>query len=256
MAISSGLRNRLVGFAIVLSAVIILLPLVLSKDMLRRQEPHAIAINSQGAVYDAEGNLQYQSTPDLNSVFKIQPGSSEEQTTSQIEQLPSTNQDQSVANVAEVSADNSVEMLEFSSGGREPASSIVPEPIEETLVVSTEQPKQVAKEEKQTANQQPSVNESKVAKAESNKDNKLVANAKPTTAYAIQVGVFSQKANADNLVKKISQAGIKVYMVEISSSSRTLYRIYASGANNRNDLNQDLQRIEKLCNIKGKIVAM
>ena len=49
MAISVGLRNRLVGFTIVAATLLIFLPVILSKDMIKRPNPDAIAVNEQGA---------------------------------------------------------------------------------------------------------------------------------------------------------------------------------------------------------------
>lgn len=275
MSISSGLRNRLLGFAIVISGVIILLPLVLSKDVLQRQDPQAIAVNSQGAIYDEHGNLTYQSSPDLEGVLNIQSGANpnaEQVYTSSRNELPSTNIGDSAANLAEASSDNSVEMLEFSAGGLENQDRDMGRPVassEEILTAERSeiavQPKPVTpKEETLTVNSKP-VEQTQPPKppignsAAPTKDqdgSKVIAGTKPKANYTIQVGVFSKKANVDNLVKNISQAGINVYAVEVKTGDRTLYRVYAGSANNRNDLNDELKRIEKIVNAKVRIVAI
>lgn len=275
MSISSGLRNRLVGFAIVISGVIILLPLVLSKDVLQRQDPQAIAVNSQGAIYDDRGNLTYQSSPDLEGVLNIQSGdnpNAEQTYTSAHNELPSTNLEDSAANLAEASSDNSVEMLEFSAGGLENQDRDMGRPVasaEEILTAerteSTAQSKGVAlKEETLTVNSNPAEKPqppkppigNSAAPAKNQDGSKVIAGTKPKANYTIQVGVFSKKANVDNLVKNISQAGINVYAVEVNNGDRTLYRVYAGSANNRNDLNDELKRIEKIVNAKVRIVAI
>lgn len=279
MSISSGLRNRLLGFAIVISGVIILLPLVLSKDVLQRQDPQAIAVNSQGAIYDEHGNLTYQSSPDLEGVLNIQSGANpnaEQVYTSSRNELPSTNIGDSAANLAEASSDNSVEMLEFSAGGLENQDRDMGRPVassEEILTAERSeiavQPKPVTpKEETLTVNSKPveqtqppkppignSIGNS-AAPTKDQDGSKVIAGTKPKANYTIQVGVFSKKANVDNLVKNISQAGINVYAVEVKTGDRTLYRVYAGSANNRNDLNDELKRIEKIVNAKVRIVAI
>lgn len=282
MAISSGLRNRLVGFAIVISAIIILLPLVLSKDVLQREDPQAIAINSQGAKYDAEGNLQHQSSPNVENVLNLQANGNQlefGQAQANADALPSTNNEQSESSLAAANSDNSVEMLEFSSGSGELDNGPSGGQVEETLVANNQgasnapnapavsagsrpqaAPKApeaevlVAQKPKVTAPAQPP--KPPISSAKKDGDNNVIAGTKPKANYVIQVGVFSKKSNADNVVKKISGAGIKVYAVEVNSGGRVLYRVYAGAANNRNDLNDELQKIDKLCGTKGKIVSL
>lgn len=287
MAISSGLRNRLVGFAIVISAIIILLPLVLSKDVLQREEPQAIAINSQGAKYDTDGNLQYQSSPNVESVLNLKANGDQlefGQVTANSNALPSTNSNQSESSLAEANSDNSVEMLEFSSGAGELDHAMDGAQVEETLVANNagdnvgngasnvgntanvnntanvkpnapaaKEEVLVAQNSKPAAQQPP---KPPISSAKKDNGSNVVAGTKPKANYVIQVGVFSKKSNADNVVKKISGAGIKVYAVEVNSGGRVLYRVYAGAANNRNDLNDELQKIDKLCGTKGKIVSL
>lgn len=266
MALSSGMRNRLVGFAIVISAVIILLPLVLSKDVLQRQDPQAIAINSQGAVYDENGKLQNQSAPDIEHVLNINSNNQQASANNTQSQLPTTNTNTSDANLAEAASDNSVEMLEFSSGAVSSNSNISMPPgattetkpqVEETLVAQPAK-KSEPKEEVLTAQKpasaeppKPPISSSKPA----NTGPKVVAGSKPTGKFTIQVGVFSQKSNADNVIKKITGAGINAHAVEINSNGRVLYRVYAGSSNNRNELNSVLKTVDKLCGTKGRIVS-
>ena len=71
MAISVGLRNRLVGFTIVAATLLIFLPVILSKDMIKRPNPDAIAVNEQGAVLDSSGNLVHQGQPDTQRALNM-----------------------------------------------------------------------------------------------------------------------------------------------------------------------------------------
>lgn len=272
MAISSGLRNRLVGFAIVISTIVILLPLVISKDVLQRKDEQAIVINGQGAKYDADGNLQYASSPDVNRIFNISSGDNEI-VRPQAEDLPSTNREQSDASLAEVNSDNSVEMLEFSGADFEEQDRSMgtppPSNMGETLVMNTasesssSKANAAPKEEVLTAStSKPSTPAAPVntAKAEPPKP-PIGSSSKPAAStaqgkFTIQVGVFSKKDNADNVIKKITQAGIHAYSVEIKNKDRILYRVYAGSANNRNDLQGTLKRIDELCKTKGRIVSL
>ena len=73
MAISTSLRNKLVGFIIVASTILIFLPVLLSKDMIKKDAPdnNAVAITQNGALRDANGNLVPQGQPNVEQALNI-----------------------------------------------------------------------------------------------------------------------------------------------------------------------------------------
>ena len=56
----------MVGFAIVASSILIFLPVILSKDVIVKNDPNAVVINQNGAVLTDEGKLTYQSSAILS----------------------------------------------------------------------------------------------------------------------------------------------------------------------------------------------
>ena len=83
----------------------------------------------------------------------------------------------------------------------------------------------------------------------------VIAGTRPTQRYVIQVGVFSQRTNAENVVNKITKAGYSVYAIKVKSNGRELYRVYAAQSNSRDQLNPILTRVNKLCGTKGTIIT-
>lgn len=268
MAIGTKFRNQMVGFTIVISSILIFLPVLLSKDMIKREDPNAIAIDSNGAQVDSSGNLQLQAKPDLGTSLNLNQDNSLALNQNANFQA---NSNEELLTQSSISQENSAEMLDFANS-KEPESNSAQE-SEEILTVAKPESKPVVQEKPkpQVKPAEPKEEILTVAKPKpapkpepkpevskpqpTNNGDKVIAGTRPQGDYVIQVGVFSKKANADNVVKKIQDAGIKVYAIEINSNGRQLYRVYAGSANSRNDLNSTLQKVDKLCGTKGKIVS-
>lgn len=284
MAISTSLRNRIVGFTIVASTILIFLPVILSKDMIKRDAPDnsAIAINQNGAVVDDNGNLQHQPLPNNAQAFNFGNRNG------QLSIAGNPNSQPSLQANKPVPADNGVEILEAPRQGAQPPSALGPAPLptaqnrpnnastrpQTEVLEAKPKPQQQKKPEVLVANN----NNSKpaatttastpekpaprpAATTNANKSSsdspKVIAGTKPKEKYVIQVGVFSKRTNADNVINKITKAGISVYAVQTSSNNgQPLFRIYAGRANARSDLQAQSARIDKLCGTKSKIVAL
>ena len=115
-------------------------------------------------------------------------------------------------------------------------------PKEEILVAKKPAPEPKATEKHET---KPAVKKSEQA-------------AKPAAkgAYTVQVGVFSQESNAQNVVKKLNAAGISSRIEKVQVNGRSLNRVYAGSGNSRSALQNLLPQIEKLTGAKGKIVSV
>lgn len=286
MVISKNVRNNLVGFAIVASSILIFLPVILSKDVIVKQNPDAIAIDNNGAVLNEEGKLTYQPNANLEKALNIngQNGS--------LTLTPDTNNSQLGEELNQggdelIASDNGVEILEASRPETNKRPEILTsnrvnnKPVankNEVEILTATNKKPVVKEPAtaQKTNKEPEIlvaqkpNNSQaskpavkpqspkesVAPAKSNNDN-VLAGTRPTERFVVQVGVFSNKDNALRVVDKLKNAGIPYYAIKITNNSGgTLYRIYGGRSNNKNDLKALSERINKLCETKSKIVPL
>lgn len=275
MAISTSLRNKLVGFIIVASTILIFLPVLLSKDMIKKDAPdnNAVAITQNGALRDANGNLVPQGQPNVEQALNISGQNNALVLTGQAPQRgPQPELNPNLAANSTVANDNSVEMLEFSrpqAQNSRPPQALGPAPLpsnkQPEILEAKPKPQNQAKQpEILTAQNKPAATNNKPASkpaATSNSSSsangtKVIAGSKPSERFVIQVGVFAKRANADNVVAKIKKAGISVYAIEVASNNKVLYRVYAGHANSRSALNAQVAQIDKLCGTKSKIVSI
>lgn len=256
MAISVGLRNRLVGFTIVAATLLIFLPVILSKDMIKRPNPDAIAVNEQGAVLDSSGNLVHQGQPDTQRALNM--GQRGELTLSSVNTAQGSTSGTATGS-APVTPPRPVTAPERSKTEilTAPAVERKPETTTARTEILTAPPKPVAKP---AAKPEPEILTAAkpapkpAAKPASGGDD-VIAGTRPTQRYVIQVGVFSQRTNAENVVNKITKAGYSVYAIKVKSNGRELYRVYAAQSNSRDQLNPILTRVNKLCGTKGTIIT-
>lgn len=275
MAISTSLRNKLVGFIIVASTILIFLPVLLSKDMIKKDAPdnNAVAITQNGALRDANGNLVPQGQPNVEQALNISGQNNALVLTGQDPQRgPQPELNPNLAANSNVANDNSVEMLEFSrpqAQNSRPPQALGPAPLpsnkQPEILEAKPKPQNQAKQpEILTAKNKPAATNNKPASkpaATSNSSSsasgtKVIAGSKPSERFVIQVGVFAKRSNADNVVAKIKKAGISVYAIEVASNNKVLYRVYAGHANSRSALNAQVAQIDKLCGTKSKIVSI
>lgn len=278
MAISTSLRNKLVGFIIVASTILIFLPVLLSKDMIKKDAPdnNAVAITQNGALRDANGNLVPQGQPNVEQALNISGQNNALVLTGQAGQAPQRGPqpelNPNLAANSNVANDNSVEMLEFSrpqAQNSRPPQALGPAPLpsnkQPEILEAKPKPQNQAKQpEILTAKNKPAATNNKPASkpaATSNSSSsasgtKVIAGSKPSERFVIQVGVFAKRSNADNVVAKIKKAGISVYAIEVASNNKVLYRVYAGHANSRSALNAQVAQIDKLCGTKSKIVSI
>ena len=283
MAVSNTLRNRLVGFGIVASSILIILPLILSKDMITKRTPDAIAVNGNGAIVNEKGELAYKDQADLNLALNVNSDRGTLQLAGeQKNPAPDLNDGPVTAG-----QDNGVEMLEFSrpetspsgeilTSNRAPAAAPSGQAVQSggTEILTPSKPAQNA----QTAqSQRPQGNSHEVLVSDRNppkkevkpapapapakpspgpgsNDEEIIAGSRPGERFVIQVGVFSKKDNAMKVVKILQGDGIPAYAVRVNTNGRELFRVFGGRSNNRNDLNTLVERVNRLCGTKSKIV--
>ena len=260
MAISTSLRNKLVGFIIVASTILIFLPVLLSKDMIKKDAPdnNAVAITQNGALRDANGNLVPQGQPNVEQALNISGQNNALVLTGQAGQAPQRGPqpelNPNLAANSNVANDNSVEMLEFSrpqAQNSRPPQALGPAPLpsnkQPEILEAKPKPQNQAKQpEILTAKNKPAATSNSSSSASGTK---VIAGSKPSERFVIQVGVFAKRSNADNVVAKIKKAGISVYAIEVASNNKVLYRVYAGHANSRSALNAQVAQIDKIVSI-------
>ena len=299
MVISKSLRNRLVGFAIVASSILIFLPVILSKDVIVKQNPNAVAVDSNGAVLNQEGQLTYQPSANMEQALNINNQNGVLNLTPE----PNNNnlaQQQDSNNQGSFDVDSSVEMLEFSKpnnananiNGTEiltannnkvnsapaqerPNKTQEPEiltaskpsantPAKKPAVEKKEPEILVAQKAPSKPQATPAPTHKEPAKAPasaknnaSNSKDDVLAGTRPNERFVVQVGVFSKKDNAINVVNTLKKANISYYAVKVvNANGASFYRVYGGRSNNKAELSSLSARIDKLCGTKSKVVPL
>lgn len=287
MVISKSLRNRLVGFAIVASSILIFLPVILSKDVIVKQNPDAVAVDSNGAVLNQEGQLTYQPSANMEQALNINNQNGVLNLTPE----PNNNnlaQQQDSNNQGSVDVDSSVEMLEFSKPNNANANingteiltannnkvnsapaQAQPNKTQEPEILTASKPsantpaKKPAVEKKEpeilVAQKAPSKPQATPASAKNNANSKddVLAGTRPNERFVVQVGVFSKKDNAMNVVNTLKKANISYYAVKVvNANGSSFYRVYGGRSNNKAELSSLSARIDKLCGTKSKVVPL
>lgn len=299
MVISKSLRNRLVGFAIVASSILIFLPVILSKDVIVKQNPNAVAVDSNGAVLNQEGQLTYQPSANMEQALNINNQNGVLNLTPE----PNNNnlaQQQDSNDQGSFDVDSSVEMLEFSKpnnananiNGTEiltannnkvnsaPAQAQLnktqePEiltaskpsantPAKKPAVEKKEPEILVAQKAPSKPQATPAPTHKEPAKAPasaknnaSNSKDDVLAGTRPNERFVVQVGVFSKKDNAINVVNTLKKANISYYAVKVvNANGASFYRVYGGRSNNKAELSSLSARIDKLCGTKSKVVPL
>lgn len=238
MAFGNKLRNRIVGVLVIVSIILILLP-VMMQDRPVPNEPineKPIAVNEEGAITDENGLLASQS-PDYAELLEPYDDLSKNEEVLNTQPAPA-------APVGKVEVLDLPDDSPFASAntGKQDLAVNNNSPKEEILVAKKPAPEPKATEKHET---KPVVKKPEQA-------------AKPAAkgAYTVQVGVFSQESNAQNVVKKLNAAGISSRIEKVQVNGRSLNRVYAGSGNSRSALQNLLPQIEKLTGAKGKIVSV
>ena len=299
MVIRKSLRNRLVGFAIVASSILIFLPVILSKDVIVKQNPDAVAVDRNGAVLNQEGQLTYQPSANMEQALNINNQNGVLNLTPE----PNNNnlaQQQDSNNQGSVDVDSSVEMLEFSKPNNANANingteiltannnkvnsaptQAQPNKTQEPEILTASKPsantpaKKPAVEKKEPeilvaqkapskpqATPAPTHKEPAKAPASaknnaSNSKDDVLAGTRPNERFVVQVGVFSKKNNAINVVNTLKKANISYYAVKVvNANGSSFYRVYGGRSNNKAELSSLSARIDKLCGTKSKVVPL
>ncbi len=240
MAVTKTLRNRIVGFLIILSLILMVLPLLMKEQAVEVQSQQAnediIAIDENGALTDENGNILTSAEPDYATLLAPEQDSSQPA-------APLPAPDPEAAPQLNPTPDNEVLSVPAAPS------------VSEVLTAKPAAPSKVADAQTEILRAPRKATPDKSSSAQPSKaaaDNQIVA---PRGTYTIQVGVFSQQSNAENVMRKLRQARIEAFTENVTINSKAMVRVYAGSADSRAALEPVLKDVERLTGAKGKIVS-
>lgn len=115
--------------------------------------------------------------------------------------------------------------------------------------------------QKQVANSQPAqASQPVTAQADKSKVKATSTTAKSapvsTGKWVIQVGSFSDRANAESLAKRVRARDYPVVISKFELGNRSLYRVQVGPVRNRADANEKLAKLQGQLGLNGKVVAL
>lgn len=80
--------------------------------------------------------------------------------------------------------------------------------------------------------------------------------AAPAGKWVIQIGSFSDKANAESLSKRVRARDYPVMISKFELGNRSLYRVQVGPVRNRADADDKLAKLQGQLGLNGKVVAL
>lgn len=265
MSISKSLRNRLVGLLVIVSLIMIIVPAMMDPRQVYTQDENAIAVNDQGAVVDKNGQLVSPAEHDYTDL--LAPEDDTLSSTGNVPAIPVPNN-----NNAPLIAGNSsqvpeeLEVPDDNMFGPAPAI-IDAQPLnsqsaqnsfnkaqsQEVLPSAHNTSQGQNKTDTLVSNNKPNTSQSKPATATSNSVSSN--NIKARGDFALQVGVFSNKNNADSVLAKLKMSGYKPVTQVINVNGKNAIRIYAGFANSREAAKNLASEIQSRTGYKCNVVS-
>lgn len=248
MAVTSKLRNRIVGFLIIVSLILLVLP-VLLKD--QPQTPaqvneDIIAVDEHGALTDENGGLLSSAETDYATLLAPEDDLKDNPpplTAPSPDAAPRPASPAPASSAPAASADQT----EILTAAKSAQPSAEPQPSARPDTEILRAPAKPAPAPVQSA-QKTAPRQSAAAAAPA-------ASGKPSGAYTIQVGVFSQQSNAQNVVKKLQAGRISAFTEKVTINGKEMVRVYAGSGKTQQELQPVLTQVEKLTGAKGRIVS-
>lgn len=249
MALTTALRNRIVGFLIILSLLLIALPALLNTRPQHRA-PDSVAVSSHGAVTDESGNLM--APPDDYAALLAPEDDSKEGLISENSELMADAlQAAAQSETGLKSAEPAVSPVEELSYGSPSLSARQTESQRADTEILVAPGRDLTKRPSLTASVSKPASQSTPDTSDSGVTGKPVAG-----RFTVQVGVFSQKANASRVMATLEKAGIHCLDVTVNANGKELIRVYAGNSGSREALNGLVSRIESLAKVRGRIVSL
>ncbi len=284
MALGKKIRNRILGLLVLLSIAMIMVPAIMDPGQIYKKSADSIAVNGYGAV--GENNGRPDGSSDYSDLLSPVEGAdiTPEQLAAQnagTRDKPSENTDES-----DPFADNQALSIAQSNDNADPFAGVtdntavnaVPRAIPADGNAQVQRLKQAqAQAQNNTPRPQNEVlksskNTQSTAKAPANSSNteRLVSShartqstttntgnvSVPSSGFAVQVGVFSSKQNADSVVAKLKAAGISARQVPAVINGRSLIRVYAGAPKSKDAANGIARRVQQVTGTKPSVVAL
>jgi len=245
--ISKTLRNRIVGFLVLLSLILIFIPFLMKDEVQTRKNADAIAITPNGAVTDNNGQLVAADEHDYSDL--LAPVDDSEKTTannpkgtSPFDALKTNRNDSQTAEVTEDTYLANQNQLEVATPTSEVPTAI-PSANKQTTEVLRSTHKAVTPNPKVQV--QPSHNTG------SSSNNTLTSG-----NYAAQVGVFSRKSGAQKIIGQLKKAGFTAITQNVNINGKPLIKVYAGTSKNRSEVSGICQKVTAKTGIKCMIQTL
>ncbi len=283
MALGKKIRNRILGLLVLVSIAMIMVPAIMDPGQVYKKSADSIAVNGHGAV--GENNGRSEGGSDYSDL--LSPVEGADITPEQLAAQNAGTRDKQAENTDESDpfADNQALSIAQSNDNADPFAGVtdntavnaVPRAIPADGNAQVQRLKQ-AQAQNNTPKPQNEVlksskNTQSTAKASANSSSnteRLVSShaktqstsaststvAQSSSGFAVQVGVFSSKQNADSVVAKLKAAGISARQVPAVINGRSLIRVYAGAPKSKDAANGIARRVQQVTGTKPSVVAL
>jgi cell division septation protein DedD len=253
--LSKSLRNRIVGFLVLLSVILIFMPFLMKDDVVAKKNADAIAITPEGAVTDNNGQLVSAGEHDYSDLLdpiddsvaktQVQPKAD-----SPFDALKSSKTDNtSGVAAADIPDDNMFASSDLEVATPTSASSNVTLPS-----VSNQSTK--SETLKSTHANVPAATPNVKTPKEKAPAQKNDSNALASGNYAAQVGVFSKKTGAQQVINQLKSAGFNPVTQNVNINGKPLIKVYAGTSKNRAAVQGICQRVQAKTSIKCMVQTL
>ncbi|MDY6323236.1 MAG: SPOR domain-containing protein [Succinivibrio sp.] len=264
MAFGKKLRNRIIGFLVIVSLVMILLPMMMKPEDTYRKSDSSIAVDQNGALTDGSGRMAGggQDYSDLLAPVEDVAVDPQEVARNNAQSGARPGPDEGSPFAAErdraIPSDPQAQVEQLKSAQQTPVQNTASQNQSavqgnsETLTSSRKpqpqaQPKPQAKPEKRDSK------ETLVSSRQPKPQSQAVSG---KGGYAVQVGVFSQQANADKVIAKLRAAGISCRSVIMELSGRKAVKVLAGSASSREAAASIAARVQQITGTKANVVEL
>lgn len=285
MAFGRKLRNRLVGLLVLVSLVLILLPMVMRPEDTYKKSDKSIAVDQNGAMTDSSGRMVESGEHDYSDLLSpvedndVSPGdiaaqnSGSNANSGAIPVPPEIKtsdvpQNQGASSGAALNS-NAANPMESNQAAPSP---VPAKPAAREIPKDPDTQVEMLKSARNNANQNKpkaqsasssSQSETLVSRRAQQKNDKTASHNSKSTAqsvpnsgsYSVQVGVFSNPANAQKVASKLRSAGIAVRTENATLGGKSVVRVLAGSATSREAAQGIAQRVSQITGSKANVVA-
>ncbi len=247
--LTKSIRNRIVGLLVLLSIVLIMVPFLLKSndDFKVNRSEDAIAITKDGAVTNDDGQLVSAIEHDYSDLLDPEDDLSKDD-----KKLPSVNETATLTTKRTPQADSPVPehmpKYEELEEVKPTPSTFVPVDLDDESVSAQNNSKSsdsndVLRSNRNKDKKPSTAKKNEVAKkievksvTPKNTGSKPAVKVNSASKYAAQVGVFSKKAGADQVVAALKHAGFRPTTQKDNVNGSVSIRVYAAVSANREDI--------------------